>query len=109
MSDVFCAAVLDGDPGWAKRYNAERAWRFVIALTAGDQSGAEQIEAELGDCPTCWTAFSRYLGGALSGMIIGRTGPEAALQVAESQLAEILALWRGPRRKSNGELTKHAS
>ena len=92
-TDIRCAALRRGNFDLATRYDAERAWRFVIALTNDiddDPPTAELIEREIGDCPVCLRAFARYLGGLVSGIMISQGGKEGALAVAGVYLDQVL-------------------
>ncbi len=74
----------------ATRYDAERAWRFVIALINFDDQATERIEAELGDCPQCLKGFAFTLGGLLSGVLIERHGRGNADVAAQMTLNQVL-------------------
>ena len=88
--DVRCAAALRDDFDRATRYDAERAWRFVIDLIDFDDQATEQIEAELGDCPHCLRGFAFNLGGLLSGVLVKRHGRDKARTAAQMMLDEVL-------------------
>lgn len=94
MNDcAICLERYTGDFDRATRRDAERAWRFVIALTNDideDPPTAKLIEREIGDCPGCLRAFARCLGGLVSGLMIGRGGKEGALAVAGVYLDQVL-------------------
>jgi hypothetical protein len=73
------------------RYDAERAWRLVIAFIDDDDPTAlDQIIQQIGDCPECLGAVVRYLGGACSGILLARGGKEFALKAARQMLTEVL-------------------
>lgn len=84
-------ALLDGDFDRATRYDAERAWRWVIALLHDDQPAAEHIQQEIGDCPHCLRTLAGYLAGTCSGMLLARGGKGAALKAAQHMLDEVLS------------------
>jgi hypothetical protein len=93
-NDVRCTAVTNGDIDRGTRYDAERMWRWVIAILQDIQNGQDvalQVQQQIGDCPNCLRAVAGGLAGIISGSLIARGGHDAALKVAQRMLDEVLS------------------
>jgi hypothetical protein len=90
MGDIRCDAMLSDDFDRATRYDAERAWKLVIANINDDHDAVDQIIHQIGDCQICLGAIVRYLAGANSGQLLARGGKEFALKAAHQMLTEVL-------------------
>jgi hypothetical protein len=90
-NDVRCATWASGDFDRALRYDAERAWRWVIAGLRNDDDAVKQIQQQTAGCPVCSLGVADYLAGACLGMLHRRWGPETALDVAQHMLVEVLS------------------
>ena len=89
--DLRCAAARNGNFDRETRYDTERAWRFVIALINMDDSAANDVLAQLGNCAGCLGGFGQILGALLSGVLIKRHGKENSIIVAQMMLDEVLS------------------
>lgn len=81
QDDVRCTAAVNDDFDRASKLDAERAWRFVLALLSAeddDLHAAEEVVAQLSDCPHCLRAFAWYLGGLVSTIMRGAGQREGA-------------------------------
>jgi hypothetical protein len=73
------------------RYDAERAWRWIIAELQDDEAASEQIQRQVSDCTACSLGVAGYLAGTCKGMLQARWGQEFALKMAQHMLVEVLS------------------